>query len=194
MIGNEPVRVLGIGGTLSPFSTSELALRHCLTVAAGHGAETRLHAATDLDLPMYQWGIAAGNPAAQRLVEAVRWADALVIASPGYHGGMSGLLKNALDYLQELADDPTPYLDGKAVGTIVAAAGWQSAATALGSLRDTVHALRGWPTPLGVVVNSSTQPFTSDGAVTDERLRSQLGVLAEQVVAFPARLSPSLAV
>jgi NAD(P)H-dependent FMN reductase len=27
---------------------------------------------------------------------------------PGYHGGTSGLLKNALDYLQELAVDPVP--------------------------------------------------------------------------------------
>ena len=35
-----------------------------------------------------------------------RGAHALIIGSPGYHGGISGLVKNALDYLEELREDP----------------------------------------------------------------------------------------
>jgi NAD(P)H-dependent FMN reductase len=38
-------------------------------------------------------------PAALRLLSALRRADGLIIATPTYHGGVSGLLKNALDYL-----------------------------------------------------------------------------------------------
>jgi FMN reductase len=37
------------------------------------------------------------------LVEAVRGADGIIIAAPGYHGTVSGLVKNALDYLEDLA-------------------------------------------------------------------------------------------
>ncbi len=55
------------------------------------------------------------------LVEAVRECDGLVLGSPAYHGGLSGLVKNALDYLEDLHDDAPPYLDGRAVGCIVCA-------------------------------------------------------------------------
>ncbi|WP_313885753.1 NADPH-dependent FMN reductase [Fodinicola feengrottensis] len=99
------------------------------------------------------------------------------MSSPGYHGGISGLLKNALDYLEVLAAEPRPYLHGKAVGCIVAAAGWQAGATSLMSLRSTVHALRGWPTALGAVVNSSAKPF-------DPKTRDQLSTVGRQVLDF----------
>jgi FMN reductase len=97
---------------------------------------------------------------------------------------MSGLLKNALDYLQALAADERPYLHHKAVGCIVSAAGWQAGATALASLRATVHALRGWPTPLGVAVNSMTSPFGPGGEALDAKLAGQLDTLGAEVVAF----------
>ncbi|GDY85019.1 hypothetical protein SAVCW2_42180 [Streptomyces avermitilis] len=53
----------------------------------------------------------------------------------------------------------------------------------LTSLRGIVHALRGWPTPLGVTVNSAT-PVVVDGAIEDAGPRQRLGLLGEQVVGF----------
>ncbi|MEI9987020.1 MAG: NAD(P)H-dependent oxidoreductase [Aliidongia sp.] len=177
--------LLGIGGTLRPGSSSELALRSAL--AAATDAETEIIAASDLDFPNYDPERADAVEGARRLIDAVRRADGLLVATPGYHGGMSGLIKNALDYLQALAGDASPYLHGKAVGCIVSAAGWQAGATTLTSLRTTVHALRGWPTPLGVVVNSMTKPFAADGEILDAKIGEQLTCVAEQVVTF-ARL------
>jgi FMN reductase len=176
--------VLGIGGTLRPGSSSEQALRLALRAAADHGAATEIITADALDFPAYDPATADSVVAAQALIQAARRADCVIISSPGYHGGISGLLKNALDYLQGLADDPRPYLQHKAVGCIVAAAGWQAGATTLSSLRATVHALRGWPTPLGVVVNSMTKPFGPDGEVVDAKVGEQLAILGAEVVAF----------
>lgn len=178
----QPV-ILGIGGTLRGTSTSETALRIALAGAQSRGAITEVLTARDLDLPMYDPGDSSRVDArAHRLLDAVRRADGVIIATPGYHGGMSGLLKNALDFLEEIADEPVPYLHGRAVGCIVSAAGPQAGAAALGSLRSTVHALRGWPTPIGVVINSLTKPFTPDA--TDTKIASQLDILADQVVSF----------
>jgi FMN reductase len=103
----------------------------------------------------------------------VRRADGIVIASPGYHGGVSGLVKNALDWVEELRADERPYFDGRPVGLIVVADGWQATVTTLVSLRSIVHALRGWPTPLGVAINTAAR---MDGEA------SQLELLAGQVV------------
>jgi FMN reductase len=174
-------RILGLGGTTREGSTSERALRAALDLAERAGAQTDLLLAGDLELPAYAPERELHDPRADRLLELVRRADGVVLASPGFHGGPSGLIKNALDHLEELRDDDRPYLDGRAVGCIVCAAGWQATATTLIALRSTVHALRGWPTPLGVTINSAPGP---DGGDPVAGASPQLALLVEQVMRF----------
>jgi FMN reductase len=176
--------IVGLGGTLSEASSSERALRYALAAAAAQGARTKLFAAQALDLPMYTVDRSGRTPAAIALVDALAEADGVIVATPAYHGGISGLVKNALDYIEDLRADSRPYLDGRAVGCIVCAYGWQATTTTLVSLRSTVHALRGWPTPLGVAINSSQTSFDDAGLVTDARCAEQLSALGRQVVDF----------
>jgi FMN reductase len=176
--------VLGIGGTLRPGSTSERALRVALAAAETAGASVTLLGAADLNLPLYAPDDPYRDERALRLLELVQQADGIIIASPGYHGGVSGLVKNALDYLEDLRDAPRPYLDGRAVGCIVCAHGWQATVTTLQSMRATIHALRGWPTPLGITLNSAEPLFDQDGALADSDTAARFVMLAEQVVEF----------
>lgn len=181
------LRVLGIGGTARPGSSTELALATALAAARRAGASTRLLAASDLDLPLYAPHRPLRDPRAARLLTLVSEADGVMIASPGYHGGISGLVKNALDYLEDLRDAPRPYLEGRAVGCIVCAMGWQGTVTTLQDLRTTVHALRGWPTPLGITLNSAHETFDADGALQDPETEERFAALAAQVVGFARR-------
>jgi FMN reductase len=171
-------RILGIGGTTRQGSSSERALRIALDLAERAGAETDILLADDLEFPAYAPERGALGPQTGRLLELARRADGVIVASPGFHGGPSGLIKNALDHLEELRDDERPYLDGRAIGCIVCAAGWQATATTLASLRSTVHALRGWPTPLGVTINSTPVGDVDPIAAA----APQLGMLVDQVV------------
>src|SRR5262249_20408074 len=116
-------------------------------------------------------------------VDALREADGVVLVSPGYHGTVSGLVKNALDYVEALRADRRPYLDGRAVGCVALAQGWQAAVTTLTALRSIVHALRGWPTPLGAALNSSEVTFDADGC-SDPQVEKALRTIGEQVVEF----------
>jgi FMN reductase len=176
--------IVGLGGTLSDSSSSERALRYALAAAAGQGARTQLFAAQALDLPMYTTDRSQRSSTAIALVDALAQADGVIIATPGYHGGISGLVKNALDYVEDLRDHERPYLDGRAVGCIVCAYGWQATTTTLVSLRSTVHALRGWPTPLGVAINSAQTAFDDSGQVADEQCVQQLTTLSSQILDF----------
>ena len=126
-------------------------------------------------------------PDAVRLVEELRRADGIIVASPGYHGTVSGLVKNALDYTEDMRDDPLPYFTDRPVGCIATGAGWQGVVTTIETLRAIVHALRGWPTPLAAAINSTLPVFGADGEVTDERVRFQLETLAREVVGFARR-------
>lgn len=178
------VNVVGIGGSLRPDSQSERALRIVLDGAVRAGAKTTVITGADLVLPFYDPAVPERSPVAYRLVEELRNADGVVLVSPGYHGTISGLVKNALDYVEDLREDSRPYLDGRAVGCVAAASGWQAAVNTLASLRSIVHALRGWPTPLGSAVNSADVRFGADGGCTDEQVATTLRTIGLQVVEF----------
>ena len=181
--------IVGLGGTTKADSTTEKILRVTLTAAEALGADTELIGGPQLArLPIYTPENETRTAEQQALVETVRRADGLIVATPAYHAGMSGLIKNAIDLLEDLRDDRRPYLDGRAVGCIVTAFGWQGGGTTLGSVRATVHALRGWPTPLAVTVNASERLFDAAGAC-DTKAASQLQLLASQVVEFARRFA-----
>jgi FMN reductase len=176
--------VVGVGGTLRSNSSTERALRHCLDAVEKLGGRTKLYSGADINLPMYNPHDPARTPLAVALIDALREADAVVVGSPGYHGGISGLVKNALDYTEDLRDDSRVYLDNKPWGCISCAYGWQAAVGTLDQLRAVGHALRAWPTPLGVAINSADQIWDGAGELVDAGVQSQLGLLASQVVTF----------
>ena len=176
--------ILAIGGSTREHSTSEAALRIAAAGAHASGADVEILGGRDLMLPIYDPDDTTCVPQAQHLLDRVRRADGLIVVSPGYHGGLSGLVKNALDYLEDLRDDEGrgAYLHGRAVGCIAVAHGWQAAVGTLHQLRQVVHALRGWPTPFGAVVNSSEvrldRPEATPAAV------EQLHLVGQQVTEF----------
>ncbi|MDR3510475.1 MAG: NAD(P)H-dependent oxidoreductase [Caulobacteraceae bacterium] len=186
--------VVGLGGTTRATSTSERTLVKALEAAERAGARTRLFSGAFLArLPIYDPATAADSAELTELLEAVRIADGVLIATPGYHGSVSGLIKNALDGLEGLRADVRPYFEGRAVGCIVTADGWQACGTTLAALRTIVHALRGWPTPLGVTFNPSAGVlYDQDGGFSEERDARQIDMLAQQVVDF-ARMRAAVA-
>jgi FMN reductase len=175
-------RIVALGGTVNPGSSTEQALRLAAGVAAAEGAQVTVFGGEYLAaLPHYRgpghdpsWGA--------EMVAAVRAADGLLVAAPGYHGTISGVVKNALDYLEDLAQDERPYLDGRAVGLIATAFGDQAAMSTLLTMRAITHALRGWPTPMGATIRNYQGMFSPEGECLDERARGQLELVGKQVV------------
>jgi len=182
---SETPHVVGIGGTTRPGSSSEKALRYALARCQEEGATTAIFPGAELArLPHYAPEMPDRTDGALRLLEEIRRADGIVVASPGYHGSVSGLVKNALDYTEDLREDRRCYFSGMPVGLIVTGAGWQGTITTLEALRSIVHSLRGWPTPMGVAINSTLPVFGPDGRVEDEKARFQLETMAGEVMEF----------
>jgi FMN reductase len=179
--------IVGLGGTTRPNSSTERVVRLVLDGLKTEGAEVVQLGAADLQIDFYDPSSAERAPGARRIIDLLRRADGLVLSSPGYHGGISGLVKNALDYAEDLARDEQPYLEGRVVACIGTGAGWQGANAALVALRSTVHALRGWPTPLGLTVNTSEKLFDDGGRCLSEPLANQAQTVAGQILAFVHR-------
>lgn len=176
--------IVGLGGSPRPLSSTDKALMIALATAEDCGADTKLIPGSELQLPLYGAGDGALTPEAVELVETLRRCDGLLLASPAYHGSLSGLLKNALDYVEALRDADAPYLDNKPVGCIVCAYGSLAMGTTLVAMRSIVHALRGWPAPMGVGINAKAPFFGDDGTCSDKSVQIQLDIVARQVVEF----------
>jgi FMN reductase len=179
----EPPLILGIGGTFEPTSSTETALRVALAAAEEAGARTLCFGGSELMALSHYVPTAKLSPEGEALVGAIRIADGLIVASPGYHGSISGLVKNALDYMEETVRDTRVYLDGVPVGLVATAYGEQAGANTLAALRSIVHALRGWPTPFGSTINCTNGPFAG-GECRDSDVALQLGLIGQQVVEF----------
>lgn len=182
---HDRLRIVGIGGTTKPGSSTEKALIVALDACARLGASTQLIGGPTLALlPLYSPEDQTRSQTQREFIDAVRNADGIMLATPAYHAGISGLLKNAIDLLEDLRIDTRPYMQDRAVGCIVTAYGWQGAGTTLTSVRTIVHALRGWPTPLGITINSAERVFDEAGACIEPRLQDQMTMLAAQVIGF----------
>ncbi|MBS0411461.1 MAG: NAD(P)H-dependent oxidoreductase, partial [Proteobacteria bacterium] len=124
--------IVGVGGAIKPGSSTEHALSLALQAAAALGCETRQFGGDFLAaLPHYDPSADVRSSEQLEFLTAVRRADGLILATPAYHAGVSGLVKNALDLLQDTAGDARPYLDGRAVGLLVTAYGWQATGATL---------------------------------------------------------------
>lgn len=178
------VTVVGIGGSVRSDSQSERALHGALAGAREAGAKIHAITGSSLVLPFYDPLVTERTDGARELVEALRTADGIILSSPGYHGTVSGLVKNAIDYVEDLRGDERPYLEGRAVGCIGTAYGWQATVTTMHALRSVVHALRGWPTPLGAAVNSAETQMGPGGDCADEKVAWTLRTIGHQVVEF----------
>lgn len=182
-------RIVGVGGSLRDGSSSLAALRAVLNAAHAEGAVVELLDVRHLDLPPYGRP-GAGIPAgAARLREAVDGAHGMVWSSPLYHGTVSGTFKNALDWLQLLADADPPFLTGKPVG-LVATAGGVQGLQAVNTMEYVVRALRGWTVPFVVPVARAHAVFAADGTPVDDAVGRQLATLGREVVAAARLLSP----
>lgn len=141
----------------------------------------------DLRLPLYDGDLEAqGIPGpVQALADLVAGADALLIASPEYNKGPSGVLKNALDWLSRVKPNP---LWGKPCAIVSATAGRAGGERGQTMLRamlapHRVEALT-WPE---VLVGGAEAAFDAEGRLVADSDRDSLSELIGRLAAAVRR-------
>ena len=175
----ESIKIVGLGGSLAPHSTSLAALSVALDGAREYGASVRLFDLRELKLPFYVPGDPDVPAVARDLCEAVHAANGMIWSSPLYHGTISGAFKNALDWLQLLSDRTPPYLTDKVIG-LISTAGGTHGLQAVNTMEFAVRALRGWAVPLVLPIPQAWSVI-KDGRVLDVRVGQQLRSLGHEL-------------
>ena len=178
---SDKVKVVGICGSLREGSYTRMALGIALRGAEERGAETQL-----IDLRKYKLVFCDGGDSAEtpkdvsRLQAEVQRAHGVILATPEYHGGYSGVLKNALDLMG--FDE----FEGKMIGLLGVSGGGMGASGALTSLRSVGRALHAWVVPEQVAIGNVDEVFEADGRCRDAEIEKRLKSLGGQVAKFAA--------
>jgi chromate reductase len=175
---SDPVRILGISGSLRAGSYNSAALRAAQALAP-EGVQFEFAEIGDLPLYDDDQRHQAFPPAVLRLEQQIRSADAVLFASPEYNYSISGVLKNAIDWLSRLDHQP---FAGKAAGIIGASGGLLGTARAQYHLRQigVFLDLRFMNRP-EVMIGGAQNRFDSSGTLTDAATRE---ILAKFVAAL----------
>ena len=168
------IKILGVAASMREESHSTATLKIVLENTKKHGAQTRLLDLRETKLPIYDPNPESNDSEIRKAEEDVNWADAFILASPDYHGSMSGAMKNFLDYFwSEFA--------GKTFGYICSS--HEKGLTVMDQMRTAVRQCYGWSMPYGISINGD-QDFGSDGKITNSRVASRLEILARDLVVY----------
>lgn len=170
------VRVVGIGGSLRTDSYSYQALQVAADRLKALGADVEILDLRSMQLPFCDGGNDySGYPDVDRLQKTVQAADALVVATPEYHGSVSGVIKNALDLMS------FDQLSDKVVG-LISILGGQSNSNALNDLRLIMRWVHAWVIPEQIAVGQAWKAFSADGKLQDETLSKRFDDFAQSLV------------
>ena len=150
-------------------SYGKQALKVALESAKMQRAQVRLLELAKADIPVYS----PSSTVPANVAADVEWADALILASPDYHGSISGALKNFLDYFYE-------EFAGKLFGYIVAS--HEKGLTVMDQMRTAIRQCYGWSLPYGVSINGE-QDFTS-GQLSNQRIEQRLNMMGRDLVVY----------
>jgi FMN reductase len=165
--------ILGIASSMRDKSYGTKILKTILDNAKQNGANTRIIDLNEIMLPMYSPN-GKDSKELKKVKEDVLWANAFVLATPDYHGSMSGAMKNFLDYFwSEFA--------GKTFGYVCAS--HEKGLTAMDQMRTVVRQCYGWSLPYGVSVNSD-EDFDKNGNITNSKLQMRLEMMARDLTTY----------
>ncbi|MBW4664414.1 MAG: NAD(P)H-dependent oxidoreductase [Chroococcus sp. CMT-3BRIN-NPC107] len=170
------VKIVGIGGSLRANSYSQVALDIAAKRAEALGAEVEILDLRQMNLPFCDGGNEyADYPDVEKLQKAVKAADGLILATPEYHGSVSGVLKNALDLMS------FEQLDGKVTG-LISVLGGQPNSNALNDLRVILRWVHAWVIPEQIGIAQAWKAFSPEGKILDEKISQRFDEFAQSLV------------
>ena len=182
----ETCNVLGFAGSLRRASYNRGLVRAAADVAPSGIA---IQIVDLVDIPLYNQDVEdAGEPeSVVRFKVAIARADALLVATPEYNHGTSGVLKNAIDW----ASRPriTSPLKDKPVAIMGASPGRGSTARAQAQLREAFVFTGACVMPQPeLLVPEAGSHFDDDGNVTDKELRQRIADLVDALRYWASRI------
>lgn len=187
------MKILAFAGSTRQDSFNKKLIKVAAAGAIAAGAETTVLDLREFPMPLYDGDLEAkeGLPENAKKLKALFLANqGLLISSPEYNSSISGVLKNALDWVSRSGPGEAPLsaFAGKVAGLVAASTG------ALGGLRGLVHLrailgnIKVLVVPEQVAVAKANEAFNPDGSLKDAKQQAQVEGVGKAVAALLAKL------
>jgi FMN reductase len=176
------VRVLCVCGSMSPGSRTRKLLEIAAGGASAAGAEIRTLDLREMVLPIMlpEDPGQLTHPSVLQVKDTATWADAFLLATPEYHGSMSGVLKNWFDFLY-------PELAGKVAG-IMSQTGGGTGDLSIVAAKTSFQWCHGFTLPFHVGISS--RDWEGD-RLASPKTEDRLVRLGHDVVRYAAAIRPA---
>lgn len=181
-MANRTLKVLGLAGEYRATSKSGLLVNAALAAAEREGAEVVFWDLVAKPLPLVGEEGCWAHPNVKEFQDLLTECDAYFLSSPEYHGTMSGVMKNTIDWMYD------KHVGGKVFGLMSTLGGVTNANT-LNHMRIAVRWLHGWSVPEQLAVGHVKEAFDENGSLRDDNLKQRLDRLVESVLAATKKLS-----
>jgi chromate reductase len=179
--------ILAFAGSTREGSHNKRLIRVAAEAARAAGAEVTLIDLRDYPLPPYDGDVEAGPglpDAAVALKKLFKAHDGFLISAPEYNGGISGMLKNAIDWVSRRGDDDRALaaFSGKFAGLMAASPGALGAVRGLGQLRHVLTVMGVLVVPQQRGINAAHTAFYEDGRLKDPAQHAAIEAIAHRLV------------
>jgi chromate reductase, NAD(P)H dehydrogenase (quinone) len=179
-------KILAFAGSTREGSHNKRLIRVAAEAARAAGAEVTLIDLRDYPMPPYDGDVEAqGLPASVvALKELFKAHDGFLISAPEYNGGISGMLKNALDWVSRRGDDDHALaaFSGKFAGIMAASPGALGAIRGLGQLRHVLTTMGVLVVPQQRGVGAAHMAFDDEGRLKDPAQQAAIEAIAARLV------------
>ena len=172
---------MGICGTYGLDSANgrmlEIMFEHCREL----GAECITWNNSESPLPLVGAEGSWDDVNVKAFQELASSSDGFVLSSPEYHGTMSGVMKNSLDWLY------SKHTSGKAF-SLMCTLGGQASNNTLNHMRIAARWIHGWVTAEQIAVPHIKEAFDDAGNILDENIAARVEGMAKSLVDITAYL------
>lgn len=183
-MSNLKPRLLGIAGSLRTGSFNTIILE-TLSIRIEEKADLHIHSLSEIPLYSQDLDVDTPPPGVAALRKAIAEADGLIIASPEYSHGMSGVLKNTIDWATR------PYgrasIMGKPILTMTSSPAATGGVRAQAQLNETLIAVCAKLVAQPQIVIGKVDEKIRDGRLTDEPTLAFLDAGVDRLLAAISR-------
>ena len=180
-MGDKPLKVIGLAGEYRSSSKSGMLVNLALKMAEEQGADVEFWDLAERPLPLVGEEGCWTHPNVKPFQPLLEESDAFLLSSPEYHGTMSGVMKNTMDWMYD------KHVGGKVFGLMSTLGGVTNANT-LNHMRISLRWLHGWPVPEQLAIGHVKEAFDEDGALVDDELQQRLLNLVNSVLSAAKKL------
>ena len=183
-------KVVAISGSLRQKSFNAVLAKVAAKSTLHAGAEVEVLSLANYEIPLFNEDLESGPvpDGVQALKDKIGGANALIVVTPEYNGSISGVFKNALDWVSRTQADQKPAFRDTTVALMSTSPGGLGGIRGLNHARDIFVGMGSLVLTTQIAIGSAYQAFNDSGEIVDDAMKARVDDLVKELVETSQKL------